>query len=35
MGMGAAISVIMFLAIALFTLLQWRFVGLGSSEESQ
>ena len=35
MGMGAAISVVMFLAIALFTLLQWRFVGLGSSEESQ
>ncbi|MGD0002823.1 MAG: sugar ABC transporter permease [Anaerolineaceae bacterium] len=35
MGMGAAISIVMFLAIALFTLLQWRFVGLGSSEESQ
>jgi multiple sugar transport system permease protein len=35
MGMGAAISVVMFLAIAIFTLLQWRFVGLGNSEESQ
>lgn len=35
MGLGAAISIVMFVAIAIFTLLQWRFVGLGSSAESQ
>jgi ABC-type sugar transport system permease subunit len=35
MGLGSAISVIMFITIAIFTLLQWRFVGLGSSEENQ
>jgi ABC-type sugar transport system permease subunit len=33
LGLGSAISVIMFLAVAAFTLLQWRFVGFGSSEE--
>lgn len=32
MGYGSAISVVMFLVIALFTILQWRFVGFGSSE---
>jgi multiple sugar transport system permease protein len=35
LGYGAAISVIMFVVIAVFTLLQWRFVGLGSTEESE
>jgi ABC-type sugar transport system permease subunit len=35
LGYGAAISVIMFVVIAGFTLLQWRFVGLGSTEESE
>lgn len=33
LGYGSAISVIMFLVVALFTLMQWRFVGLGSAEE--
>ena len=33
LGLGSAISVIMFLAVAIFTLLQWRFVGFGSSEQ--
>lgn len=33
MGLGAAISLVMFVMIAVFTLLQWRFVGLGSAEE--
>lgn len=32
MGYGAAISVVMFIVIAIFTLLQWRFVGFGGSE---
>lgn len=35
LGYGAAISVIMFVVIAVFTLLQWRFVGFGSTEESE
>ncbi|PKO19027.1 MAG: ABC transporter permease [Chloroflexi bacterium HGW-Chloroflexi-10] len=30
LGYGAAISVVMFLVVALFTLLQWRIVGFGS-----
>ncbi len=34
MGLGSAISIVMFLVIAAFTLLQWRFVGFGSSEEA-
>lgn len=34
MGLGAALSLVMFLVIALFTLLQWRFVGLGTAEET-
>ncbi len=34
MGLGAAISVVMFLVIAIFTLLQWRFVGFGAAEEA-
>jgi multiple sugar transport system permease protein len=34
LGLGSAISVIMFLAVAIFTLLQWRFVGFGSNEEN-
>lgn len=34
MGLGSAISVVIFLIIAAFTLLQWRFVGFGSAEES-
>lgn len=34
LGLGAAISVVMFACVALFTLLQWRLVGFGSSEES-
>jgi multiple sugar transport system permease protein len=32
MGYGAAISVVMFLVIAAFTVLQWRFVGFGRGE---
>jgi multiple sugar transport system permease protein len=32
MGYGAAISVVMFVVIAIFTLLQWRLVGFGRSE---
>jgi multiple sugar transport system permease protein len=35
LGYGAAISVIMFVVIAVFTLLQSRFVGFGSTEESE
>ena len=34
LGFGAAISVVMFVTVALFTLLQWRFVGFGTNEES-
>ena len=34
MGLGSAISVAIFLVIALFTLLQWRFVGFGTAEEA-
>ncbi len=34
MGLGSAISVVMFLIIAIFTLLQWRFVGFGKAEEA-
>ena len=34
LGYGSAISMVMFLAIALFTLMQWRFTGFGSNEES-
>lgn len=33
MGYGAAIAVVVFLVIAAFTLLQWRFVGFGTSEQ--
>jgi multiple sugar transport system permease protein len=33
MGYGAAIAVVMFVVVAIFTVLQWRFVGFGSSEE--
>ncbi len=33
MGYGAAIAVVMFLIIAVFTVLQWQFVGFGSSEQ--
>lgn len=35
LGYGAAISVVMFIVVALFTLLQWRFVGFGSAEEAE
>jgi multiple sugar transport system permease protein len=35
LGYGAAISVVMFVVVALFTLLQWRFVGFGSAEEAE
>ncbi len=34
MGYGSAISVVIFIIIALFTLLQWRLVGFGDSNES-
>lgn len=33
MGFGAAIAVVMFVIVAVFTVLQWRFVGFGMSEE--
>jgi multiple sugar transport system permease protein len=33
MGVGAAIAVVMFIIVALFTALQWRFAGFGSSED--
>ncbi|MEA4812648.1 MAG: sugar ABC transporter permease [Anaerolineaceae bacterium] len=33
MGYGAAISVVILIIIVVLTLLQWRFVGFGSSEE--
>lgn len=35
LGYGAAISVIMFIVVAVFTLMQWRFVGFGSAEEAE
>lgn len=35
LGYGAAISVIMFTVVALFTILQWRIVGFGSAEEAE
>lgn len=35
LGYGAAISVVMFAVVALFTLMQWRFVGFGSAEEGE
>lgn len=35
LGYGSAISVVMFLVVALFTLLQWRLVGFGSAEEGE
>ncbi len=35
LGYGAAISVVMFIVVAAFTLLQWRFVGFGSAEEAE
>ncbi|MEI7845202.1 MAG: sugar ABC transporter permease [Chloroflexota bacterium] len=35
LGYGSAISVVMFLVVALFTILQWRFVGFGSAEEAE
>ncbi|MCX6082183.1 MAG: sugar ABC transporter permease [Chloroflexi bacterium] len=35
LGYGSAISVVMFLVVALFTIMQWRFVGFGSAEESE
>jgi multiple sugar transport system permease protein len=35
LGYGAAISVVMFMVVALFTLLQWRIVGFGSAEEAE
>ncbi|MHB8194008.1 MAG: carbohydrate ABC transporter permease [Bellilinea sp.] len=35
LGYGAAISVVMFVVVAVFTLLQWRFVGFGSAEEAE
>ncbi len=34
LGYGAAISVVMFVVVAIFTLFQWRFVGFGSAEEA-
>ncbi|MEX1143328.1 MAG: sugar ABC transporter permease [Anaerolineales bacterium] len=34
LGFGAAISVVMFSTVALFTLMQWRLVGFGSNEDS-
>jgi multiple sugar transport system permease protein len=34
MGLGAALSLVIFAVIAIFTLLQWRFVGLGTAEEA-
>ena len=34
LGYGSAISVIMFVIVALFTIFQWRLVGFGSNEES-
>lgn len=33
MGYGSAISVVIFIIIAILTILQWRFVGFGSLEE--
>lgn len=33
MGYGAAISVVIFIIIAVLTILQWRFVGFGSAEQ--
>ena len=35
LGYGAAISVVMFVVVAVFTLMQWRFVGFGSAEEAE
>jgi multiple sugar transport system permease protein len=35
MGYGAAISTVMFLIIALCTIIQWRTTGLGTSEDYQ
>jgi len=35
LGYGSAISVIMFLIVALFTIFQWKFVGFGSAEEAE
>lgn len=35
LGYGSAISVVMFIVVALFTLLQWRLVGFGSAEEAE
>ncbi|MHB8112535.1 MAG: hypothetical protein A2X24_12980 [Chloroflexi bacterium GWB2_54_36] len=35
LGYGAAISVVMFVVVAIFTLMQWRFVGFGSAEEAE
>lgn len=35
LGYGSAISVVMFLVVAVFTLLQWRLVGFGSAEEAE
>lgn len=34
MGYGSAISVVIFIIIAVLTLLQWRFVGFGSMEDA-
>ena len=34
MGYGSAISVIMFVIVAVFTIFQWRLVGFGSNEEA-
>ncbi len=34
LGYGSAISVVMFLVVAFFTLMQWRFVGFGSAGEA-
>ena len=35
LGYGAAISVVMFVVVAVFTLMQWRFVGFGSAGEAE
>ncbi|HEY3310722.1 MAG TPA: sugar ABC transporter permease [Anaerolineales bacterium] len=35
LGYGSAISVVMFLVVAVFTIFQWRFVGFGSTEEAE
>ncbi|HKJ26451.1 MAG TPA: sugar ABC transporter permease [Anaerolineales bacterium] len=35
MGYGSAISVVIFIIIAVLTLLQWRFVGFGSMEDAE